>query len=141
MPRSRYEYGNTAAALERRTPTLRKLKPEGKTENAVHVHHFGVILAIGMLAVMLTMLFQTMSLSVKVTTWRKEADRLSREYTELKKINDLHYEDILAAVDLDEVRDIAENQLGMKLAGEGQIIEYSGEIEDYVKQYENIPTE
>ena len=61
------------------------------------------------------------------------------EYEELKRSNDLYHERIVSKVDIGEVVRIAEEELGMKLAGEGQIISYSGQIDDYVKQYADVP--
>ena len=40
---------------------------------------------------------------------------------------------------MEEVVRIAEEDLGMQRATEGQIISYSGEIDDYVKQYSDVP--
>ena len=42
-------------------------------------------------------------------------------------------------VDLDEIKRIAIGELGMKYAKEGQVITYSGEGSDYVRQYGDIP--
>ena len=67
------------------------------------------------------------------------ASKLS-EYEELKRSNDLYEERIISKVDMNEVARIAEKELGMQRASEGQIISYSGQIEDYVKQYTDIPT-
>ena len=41
---------------------------------------------------------------------------------------------------MNEVARIAEDELGMQRASEGQIISYSGQIEDYVKQYTDVPS-
>ena len=67
------------------------------------------------------------------------ASKLS-EYEELKRSNDLYEERIISKVDMNEVARIAEDELGMQRASEGQIISYSGQIEDYVKQYTDVPT-
>ena len=39
----------------------------------------------------------------------------------------------------DEIKRIAIGELGMKYAKEGQVITYSGEGSDYVRQYGDIP--
>ena len=41
---------------------------------------------------------------------------------------------------LEEIKKIAINELGMKYAKEGQVIIYSGEGSDYVRQYKAIPS-
>ena len=43
------------------------------------------------------------------------------------------------SVNLDEVRDRAQNDLGMVYASPEQIVEYENPATDYVKQYEEIP--
>ena len=45
----------------------------------------------------------------------------------------------MSEVDLKEIEHIAVAELGMQLAGSGQIVSYSGDIEDYVKQYSDLP--
>jgi hypothetical protein len=42
-------------------------------------------------------------------------------------------------VDLNEIKDIAMNQLGMTYASEDQIIYYSVENSNYMDQYSDIP--
>ena len=48
------------------------------------------------------------------------------------------YNRIVNSVDLDEVKRIAQEELGMHYATEGQIIKYTDAIGDYVKQYSDI---
>lgn len=40
---------------------------------------------------------------------------------------------------LDEIYDVASNELGMVYARSGQIVYYEGANEDYVKQYQDVP--
>ena len=57
----------------------------------------------------------------------------------MKLENDETYTKIMSSVDLEEIKRIAINELGMKYAKEGQVITYSGEGSDYVRQYDDIP--
>ena len=43
------------------------------------------------------------------------------------------------SVNLDEIRERAQNDLGMVYASPDQVIEYENPATDYVKQYEEIP--
>ena len=43
------------------------------------------------------------------------------------------------SVNLEEIRDKAQNELGMVYASPEQIVEYDNPATDYVKQYEDIP--
>ena len=57
----------------------------------------------------------------------------------LKLANDETYTKIMSSVDLEEIKRIAVNELGMKYAKEGQVVQYTGEGNDYVRQYSDIP--
>ena len=51
------------------------------------------------------------------------------------------YEEALSSVNMEDVKNIAVNDLGMTYADEGQIITYSNQDGDYIRQYTEIPTE
>ena len=53
--------------------------------------------------------------------------------------NDEEYSRILSSVDLDYVKTVAINELGMRYAEEGQIIEVQVQGDDYVRQYQEMP--
>ncbi|MCH5281728.1 MAG: cell division protein FtsL [Lachnospiraceae bacterium] len=53
--------------------------------------------------------------------------------------NDEEYSRILSAVDLEYVKEVAINELGMRYAGEGQIVEVQMQGDDYVRQYQEMP--
>lgn len=81
-----------------------------------------------------------LQLQAESTTHRKTVANLTSEYSELKLANDTEYERALSSVDLEQIKDIAINKLGMVYATEGQIITYSSQASDYVRQYEDVPT-
>ena len=64
---------------------------------------------------------------------------LESELNDLKLANDEEYNRITSSIDLEEVRRIAIQELGMKYAEEGQIIVFESENNDYVKQMAPIP--
>lgn len=66
---------------------------------------------------------------------------LEEQLSELKTENDDEYNRVTTSVDLEEIRDIAINELGMVYANADQVILYDGEGSDYVKQYAEIPEE
>lgn len=75
------------------------------------------------------------------TTYRSTIAALESQLSELKLTNDNAYEDAISSVDMEEVKNIAVNELGMTYADEGQIITYSTQEDDYIRQYAEIPTE
>ena len=65
--------------------------------------------------------------------------KLEKELNDLKLANDEEYTRITSSVDLEEIRRIAIQELGMQYAEEGQIISFASESNDYVKQLADIP--
>jgi hypothetical protein len=57
----------------------------------------------------------------------------------LKLSNDEEYSRIISSVDLEHVKDVAINELGMQYAQEGQIVEIETQGDDYVRQYQDMP--
>ena len=53
--------------------------------------------------------------------------------------NDARYKEIVTSVDLDYIKDVAMNQLGMQYATEEQVIYYSVENNNFMDQYSDIP--
>lgn len=78
-------------------------------------------------------------LQADITNRINNISKLESQLNDLKLANDEEYTKIMSSVDLEEIKRIAINELGMKYAKEGQVITYSGEGNDYVRQYQEIP--
>ncbi|MDE7016034.1 MAG: cell division protein FtsL [Lachnospiraceae bacterium] len=74
-----------------------------------------------------------------ITNSMKNIARLENELNDIKVANDEEYNRITSSIDLEEVRRIAIQELGMTYAREGQIITFESESSDYVKQMAAIP--
>ncbi len=74
-----------------------------------------------------------------ITNSVKHISVLERQLNELKVANEEDYSRISSSVDLEEIRRIAIQELGMQYAQEGQIISFASENSDYVKQIAEIP--
>ncbi len=74
-----------------------------------------------------------------ITNSVKHISVLERQLNELKVANEEDYSRISSSVDLEEIRRIAIQELGMQYAQEGQIIFFASENSDYVKQMAEIP--
>ena len=74
-----------------------------------------------------------------ITNSVKHIATLERQLNELKVANEEDYSRISSSVDLEEIRRIAIQELGMQYAQEGQIISFASENSDYVKQMAEIP--
>lgn len=84
-------------------------------------------------------LMSYIKLQSDITNHITSISKLESQLNEMRLANDETYTKIMSSVDLEEIKRIAVNELGMKYAKEGQVIEYTGEGNDYVRQYSDIP--
>ena len=82
-----------------------------------------------------------LKVQAQVTESRKQISRMESSYSDLKLSNDAAYSKAVSSVDLDKIRDIAINELGMVYANQDQIVTYEKQDKDYVRQYEEVPKE
>jgi len=82
-----------------------------------------------------------LQLQAESTAHRKRVASLESQLSEQKMENDAAYEEAVSSVDLEKVKDIAIHELGMVYADQGQIMTYDSQDSDYVRQYDNVPTE
>ncbi len=98
-----------------------------------------------LLITMTALLFFCAALLLTRTTRLMEKSRTVAELevtlSELTDANIAAKERIDSAIDLGSVYTVASTQLGMKYADRSQIIYYEGSSGDYVKQFQEIPTE
>ncbi|MDE5823434.1 MAG: cell division protein FtsL, partial [Lachnospiraceae bacterium] len=84
-------------------------------------------------------LMSYVNLQSNITNYITSISKLESQLNEMKMANDETYTKIMSSIDLEEIKRIAVNELGMKYAKEGQVIEYTGEGNDYVRQYGTVP--
>lgn len=146
-----YIQGNTVRQIE----PARKLPPErekrrrpatsAKTrrnrEKALQMNFGYVLFLTGAAVLSLFMCVNFLQLRAENTAGRKTVTELENKLSNLKLANDTAYEQTLHSIDLDDIKNIAINKLGMIYAGEGQVIAYASQESDYVRQYEDVPTE
>lgn len=108
-------------------------------ERALHMSRGYVAfltLCVGVVAFAAVALVQIQS---QVTQRMEHIAALESQITDLKADNDARYKEIVTSVDLDYIKDVAMNQLGMQYATENQIIYYSVENNNFMDQYSDIP--
>lgn len=82
-----------------------------------------------------------LQLQAKGTKLQKEVTSLETQLNAAILENDSDYNRIMTGVDMEQVKDVAMNQLGMVYAKKSQIVTYEMEDNDYVRQYSEIPAE
>ncbi len=78
-------------------------------------------------------------LQSRITSRSKHITAMQEELADLREENNTKYNAVMDSVNLDEIRDRAQNELGMVYASPDQIVTYEDPATDYVKQYEEIP--
>ena len=75
------------------------------------------------------------------TSSQKKIASLESQLAEMKKVNADDLNRIETSVNLEEIRDIAMNELGMVYANQDNVVLYKKTTQNYVSQYENVPQE
>lgn len=144
----RYVYGNVVSnpeydprrhheEPEKRKRTSRQVRQNRR--NALHMSS-GYVVFLTMAAVLaLVICVNYVRLQSRLTESSKHITVMQEELTQLKEENNTRYNAVMDSVNLEEIREKAQTDLGMVYAAAGQVVEYKKPSTDYVKQYENIP--
>lgn len=140
-----YVQGNTVRKLdvtreiERRPQTKVSNRTRKNRDKARHMSAGYVLFLCAALVATGIILANYIALQSDITNSVQHISRLEKELNELKLSNDEEYSRITSSVDLEEIKRIAIQELGMQYAEEGQIISFASENNDYVKQIADIP--
>lgn len=140
-----YVYGSTARELDVRTAINEKSKRDRynaakkNREKAMHMNPAYVLFLATMLMVSGFILLSYIHLQSDITNSINHIAALESELNDLRLTNDEEYSRIESSVNLEEIKKIAITELGMTYAAEGQVVEYSSEGSDYVRQVSDIP--
>lgn len=140
-----YVYGNAVPDIDVRTAIQEK--PAKRVSNATRKNrekatHMSLgYVAFLALALCLTtgVLYGYISLQSANTAAIHEISQMESELNNMKLDNDEEYSRIMSTVDMEHVKEVAMNELGMQYAEEGQIVEVEGSGDDYVRQYQEMP--
>ncbi len=138
--------GNTVRKLQpeqRPTRERRQARPARRhtKEEVQYVHVLYVFFMVAATCLLLWSCIGYLQLQAETTGKLKTIASLETQLEDLKKENDDNYTRIMTSVDLDYIRDVAVNELGMVYAGEDQVILYDAGTEDYVRQNSEIDSE
>lgn len=143
----RYMYDNTARQLDVRRAIEEEPKKRLSTaarknrDRAVYMNLGYVSFLVAAMLVTAMVLINYIQLQSQITNNVAEISSLESQLNDLKLANDEEYSRITSSVDLEEIKRIAIGELGMSYAAEGQIVTYTNEGSDYVKQVAEIPME
>lgn len=137
--RELYELPQRKAEPERRTGTRKGNAVRRNREKALHMNVGYVVFLVCALVAAAFILTWYLGLQSDITNSIKNISRMESSLNELKLENDENYSRIDSSINLEEVKRIAIQELGMRYAEEGQIVTFSGEGSDYVRQTGEIP--
>lgn len=139
-----YIDGNTARELDVRRAIEEEPKKLSQTarknrEKASHMSLGYVTFLVAALLMSGYILINYIQMQFDISDQVAQIAKLESRYNTLKQENDETYAKLMSSIDLEEIKRIAIGELGMTYAGEGQIITYTNEGSDYVRQYADIP--
>ena len=132
----------------RRREQERRVREERRREEALQrrreLRHaqarvrFSVAITMLMMTVLTAAIIGYVRLLSSVTVSSRKISALETQIEKQKTLNDQRLEEIDASINMDEIRSIAINELGMKYADEDQIKTYSSQADDYVHQVAEV---
>ena len=153
--RTSYVYGNTVRRVEVAEPfsnvpkTFEELEEERREKRKqqkrirrANRNNFLYTVAVSaIVAGIFTICYQYLNLQSSVKNAATEVANLEQQLTELTAENDEAEIEINAGIDYDAIYNTAVNELGMTYPNKSQVVTYSGGESEYVKQYQDIPSD
>ena len=154
MTKNYYVHGNTVRELEapvRRNPrTRRELEEVRRRKNRRNAPRRNRQRAMEMsrgyvafltVCVLVTAVTAVMFIRMQsqLTDRMRSVANLESQVINLQADNDARYKSITTSVDLNHVKDVAINKLGMNYPTEDQVVYYSIENNNFMDQYSDIP--
>lgn len=98
-----------------------------------------VLFLAGAMVVLCMMLASYLNMKAELTVSTKRVASLEQQLNNLKLANDEELERIEGSINLEEIKQIAVEELGMSYAKAGQVVTISDEGSDYVRQLKELP--
>lgn len=139
-----YIYGNTVRRVapvyepEVKQPRQLSSSTQRNSEKILQMNLGYLVFLVAALVSAALVLIGYLRLQSQITLTVKNIAELESELNRLRLSNEEEYNRAVSSVDLEQVRQIAIGELGMRYAKEGQVINVSGEGSDYVRQLSPI---
>ena len=154
MTKNYYVNGNTVRELEapvRRDPRTRREMEEVRRrknrrnaarrnrQRAMEMNRGYVVFLTGCVLVTALTAVLFVQMQSQMTNHMRSVASLESQVVNLRAENDARYKEITTSVDLNHVKDVAINELGMTYPKEKQVVYYSIENNNFMDQYRDIP--
>lgn len=130
-----------AGRPERRQTPQTSLATKKNRERALQMNLGYVLFLTAAAVITVCMCVNFLQLQAKGTKLQKEVTALETQLDAAILENNSDYNRIMTNIDLEHIKDVAMNELGMIYAKKTQIVTYESQDGDYVRQYSDIPTE
>lgn len=117
----------------------RQLAARRNRERALYMSKGHVAFLTLCVAIVVFSAFTYVRLQADVTAKMRKIATLESQIADLKADNDARYNSVTTSVDLNYIKDVAINKLGMSYATEDQIVYFSVENNNFMDQYSDIP--
>lgn len=144
-----YIYGNTVrelqverkSSIERKEDRQREFNQRRRNDKEyVNSMNKGyVFFLVSVAAIVFVAMGSFLVMSAKVTSSQEAVAELNTKTIDLKADNDDYERRIERSVNIDEIRRIAMEELGMVYPSKDQIVNYDYEESDFVRQYSDVP--
>ncbi len=114
----------------------RKNKARILTHNMTISHMIVVLICISALAYSISKYLNVRS---QIQGQQYAIMQLNRKLNDAKLKNEEEYDRIMGSIDIEDIKAVAMNELGMKYPDTSQIVEFKSDNDDYVRQYKDIP--
>lgn len=154
MTRNYYVNGNTVRELD--TPVRPQRRSREELEQAKHRKNrrnaarrnrqramemspgYVMFLTAGVLVIAMAAV-SFVNLQSQITSRMRNIANLESQVTDLRADNDARYKSVTTSVDLNQIKEVAINKLGMDYPAEDQVVYYAIENNNYMDQYSDIP--
>ncbi len=114
-------------------PVSRKVQRNRRKAKRVGAGYMLFLLATAVVVLLVCVSY--IKVQVGVAGQKEKIGDLQSELTAIQDENDTRYNAIMDSVDLDEIREKAQSELGMSTATADQVITYDGNGNEYTEQY------
>jgi len=147
MRNNNYVNGNNAVKYDMRTvvhetptrETLKEIRTDEKRQKKMNMGVLYLVFLFVALVFLGTALVSYVKLQAENTALNKRISSYETRLNDLTLANEDEYSKMVNEVDLENIKKIAIEELGMVYATEDQVIKYTRENSDYVRQLEDIP--
>lgn len=126
-------YGETREQVSRR---VQRNRAKARHMSAPYV----VMLTLAM-AVSVVICYQMLTLKAEILSSKQHIVTLQNQLDDLRLSNNAVEDSIAIFTDLDHIYKVATEEMGMVYPTEDQVIRFDKTESEYVRQYENIPTD